>query len=101
MNEVLRDMKVVLNQAILLKGALSDLNSSFLAEDSEEAEMIAACSHSAASLVERLKRFDESVRKEFENSIKEPPLPQKASSADNSDEIDGDRSSNEEGTLVE
>ena len=101
MNEVLRDMKVVLNQAILLKGALSDLNSSFLAEDSEESEMIAACSHSAASLVERLKRFDESVRKEFENSIKEPPLPQEALSIDNSDESDGDRSSNEEGTLVE
>lgn len=73
MNEVLRYMSVVLNQATLLKGALSDLNNNFLQEESEEAEMIAACSHSAASLVEWLKRFDESVRKEFENSIKEPP----------------------------
>ena len=96
MEEVLIDMRLVLNQATLLKGALSDLNNSFLTEDSEEAEMIAACSHSAASLVERLKRFDESVRKEFENSIKEPPLPQEALSADNSDESDGDHSSNEE-----
>lgn len=101
MNEVLRYMRLVLNQATLLKGELSDLNNNFLAEDSEEAEMIAACSHSAASLVERLKRFDESVRKEFENSIKEPPATQEVLSADNSDEIDGDRSSNEEGTLVE
>lgn len=96
MNEVLRYMRLVLNQATLLKGALSDLNNNFLAEDSEEAEMIAACSHSAASLVERLKRFDESVRKEFENSIKEPSLPQEALSADKSDESDGDHSSNEE-----
>lgn len=96
MNEVLRYMRLVLNQATLLKGALSDLNNNFLAEDSEEAEMIAACSHSAASLVERLKRFDESVRKEFENSIKESSLPQEALSADKSDESDGDHSSNEE-----
>lgn len=95
MNEVLRYMRLVLNQATLLKGALSDLNNNFLQEDSEEAEMIAACSHSAASLVERLKRFDESVRKEFENSIKEPLLPQEALSADDSDESDGDHSSNE------
>lgn len=101
MNEVLRYIRLVVNQATLLKGALSDLNNSFSAEDSEEAEMIAACSHSAASLVEWLKRFDESVRKEFEDSIKEPPLPQEALSADNSDESDGDRSANEEGTLVE
>lgn len=96
MNEVLRYMRVVLNQATLLKGALSDLNNNFLQEESEEAEMIAACSYSAASLVERLKKFDESVRKEFENSSKEPPLPQEALSADKSDESDGDHSSNEE-----
>ena len=93
-NEVIRYMRLVLNQATLLKGALSDLNNSFSAEDSEEAEMIAACSHSAASLVEWLKRFDESVRKEFENSIKEPPTTQEVLSAENSDELDSSHSSN-------
>ena len=95
-NEVIRYMRLVLNQATLLKGALSDLNNSFSAEDSEEAEMIAACRHSAASLVEWLKRFDSSVRTEFENSIKEPPTTQGAVSTDNSVEPDGERSSNEE-----
>lgn len=32
-NEVIRYMRLVLNQATLLKGALSDLNNSFSAEE--------------------------------------------------------------------